>query len=433
MALFWVAFAFMIVALGATFYLLVRFVKHRDLLDFDFKTKYGLLASGIAFTLMCLLMGFGIKLGRNYAMIPSHLAMMIFGSLIFGLAFFTLVTTFVLYYYKTTLVANKRKWIRRIMFIAIPFLIIFLVMDLDAFSYYASFPLISGIAFTSEGVKFVTGSETEGFTIKWYGIIILGGAFVAYFIADHKLYQEYKRHGLIDTMFIVAFLFGIFGARFWYCIVLNPGTPFFDFQSGGMGIMGGVIFGATAGIIFMLVFRRYINIRHAIDLIVPGILIAQAIGRWGNFFNHEVYGSLELAINEVWWLPNFIKQQMAVSFTDPTMMYLPLFIIEGVINVGGYFLIVYAVGKLCNKHLSYGDLGALYVSWYGLVRVILEPMRNGGDYFLTSWIVAWVMFGGGLLVIVGLHLYDYLRWGKRTFNLSLNNFTNPKNPYYVKK
>lgn len=434
-ALLIVGIVFCALALVGFFYYFSKFKKARDLKDFDKKTKTQFIACCLLFTIASVMAGFGIYL-LNPSMQPNHIVMMFFGSLIFGVSFFVLVSSFTIYYYKPDLVEHKRKWVRRFTFIAIPFTIIFLVMSLDAYSYYISFPLISGIGFGGDKpIQFLTYDNSHGaaFIINWYGIIILTGAIVAYFIADHKLYKEYKRHGLIDSMFIVAFLFGILGARFWYCAVLEKDiTTFFNFQDGGMAIMGGVIFGGAAGIAFMLIFRRYINIRHAIDLIVPGILIAQAIGRWGNFFNHEVYGSLTMNIADVWWLPNFIKQQMAVSFAEPTQMYLPLFIIESVINIAGYFLIVYALGKPLKKHLSFGDLGALYVSWYGLVRVILEPLRQSDFEYNQSWITAWIMFGGGLLAIIGLHVYDYFRWDKHTFKPSLNQFTNPRCPYYIK-
>ena len=243
-------------------------------------------------------------------------------------------------------------------------------------------------------------------------------------------YQEYKRHGLIDGLFILVFLFGIFGARVWYCTVLEPGTPIFDFQSGGLAIMGGVIFGAPMGILFLILFRRYINLRHAMDLILPCVLIAQAIGRWGNFCNQEVYGYMTVDPSTVWYLPQFIVKQMTID----GQMHMPLFLIESITNLAGYFVIVYGVGKGLKKHISNGDLFCLYIVWYGLTRVLLEPLRDGSFEYNNSLITAWIMFGGGLAGILGSHLYDYFRWGKRTFIIKDDTrLKNPRNPYYVKE
>lgn len=435
MVLFWVSFVITTAAIGAFIYFFVQFKKNRDLKDFNRSTLLQFIACYAVFVIGCVMCGLGIKVWNNFPMSGSHLTMTILGSLFFGVSFFALFGGFTIYFYKPDLEVKHRKIVKLMMHFSIPFALIFFIMTLEAYSYYTTFPLISGMSFNG-GIHFMTEGRTDGFTINWYGVIILTGAIVTYLISDHNFYKQFNRHGIVDTLFIVSFLFGIFGARLWYCVVLEPGTPIFDFGSGGLAIMGGVLLGATAGIIFMLIFRRYVNIRMAMDFVIPGILIAQAIGRWGNFFNHEVYGSLELVINDVWWIPNFIKQQMATNFSNPVMMYLPLFLIESITNLIGYFVIVYGVGKPLKKRLSLGDLSFLYISWYGLTRVILEPLRYGDFEYGNSYITAWVMFGGGFLAIIAVHLYDYFRFGKRTFNLALQSndprFNNPKNPYYVK-
>ena len=71
--------------------------------------------------------------------------------------------------------------------------------------------------------------------------------------------------------------------------------------------------------------------------------------------------------------------------------------------------------------------------WYGLTRVVLEPLRATGFEYDNSLITAWIMFGGGLAGILGLHLYDYFRWGKKTFEMTDDpRLHDPKNPYYVR-
>ena len=121
--------------------------------------------------------------------------------------------------------------------------------------------LINGINFSGDGIKFTTANTraSGGFTIAWYGIIILTGTVIILFVSDHHFYQEYHKHGLMDSMCIVAFLIGVIGARFWYCVVLEPGTNFWAFQDGGLAIMGGIIFGEYAGLIYDGAFSEHLE------------------------------------------------------------------------------------------------------------------------------------------------------------------------------
>ncbi|MCQ2795640.1 MAG: prolipoprotein diacylglyceryl transferase [Bacilli bacterium] len=437
MILLWISVVLCAFTIAFFFYKFVQFKKERNLLTFNKRYLLVFIECLALFTAFSIGAAFGIKMWNNFPMSGGHIAMLFFGALLFGVSFMALLEAFTIYFYKPDFDKKMRKILRTVMGIAIPVAIISLVMTLDAYAYYIPqecFPFYSGISF-SGGIHLMTRGEVDGFTINWYGIIILTGAVIAYFVCDHHFYQEYKRHGLIDTLFILVFLFGIFGARVWYCTVLEPGTPIFA-NTGGLAIMGGVIFGATAGIVFLIIFRRYINLRHAMDLILPCVLIAQAIGRWGNFCNQEVYGYMTFDPATVWWLPQFIVKQMTIG----GVMHLPLFLIESITNLAGYFIIVYGFGKGLKKHISNGDLFCLYIVWYGLTRVILEPLRNSEFEYGNSLITAWIMFGGGLGGILGLHLYDYFRWGKKAFFTKDNMFkknnpriNNPKNPYLVRK
>lgn len=429
MALLWISVILCAFTIAFFFYKFVQFRKARDLLTFDKRFLLVFTECLALFTAFSIGAAFGIKLTNNFPMSGGHIALLFFGALLFGVSFMAFLEAFVIYFYKQNFDQKVRKILRIIMYACAPIAVISLFMTLDAYAYYSSFPFISGISFTDHGIVLQTLGHTEGFTINWYGVIILAGAIVAYFVSDHHFYQEYKRHGLIDGLFILVFIFGIFGARVWYCTVLEPGTPIFAFQDGGLAIMGGIIFGAPVGILFLILFRRYINLRHAIDLILPCVLIAQAIGRWGNFCNQEVYGYMTFDPSTVWWLPQFIVRQMTIN----GVMHLPLFFIEFITNLAGYFIIVYGVGKGLKKHISNGDLFCLYIVWYGLTRVVLEPLRATGFEYNNSLITAWIMFGGGLAGIFGLHLYDYFRWGKKTFMLETQHLVDsPRNPYYVR-
>ena len=292
-------------------------------------------------------------------------------------------------------------------------------------------PLPNSISF-SKGVGYPKSGD-YGVTIAFYGIIIVGGAIISYFVADHALYAKYGKHGILDTLFLVAFPMGLIGARLWWCIVLEPGQIFYgnfgesfirlvDVRKGGMAIQGGALLGMISGIWFALKFRKYINIRWLVDVCVPTILIAQAVGRWGNFFNQEVYGMASDA-SSWWFLPKMIQQNMVIysSIDSVRAFRVPLFLIESVINMAGYFIIRYAIGHGLKKFLRQGDLGFLYVAWYGLVRVSLEPLRSGFTLdlgssaafgYLQSWIVAFVMVAVGILGMVGIRIFEKIRISK---------------------
>lgn len=249
--------------------------------------------------------------------------------------------------------------------------------------------------------------------ITYYATFIFCGAGVAYFVAVKKFMKLGYKRNLLENLFYVAFPAGIVGSRLWYVIAEWNKKGFsenfmevFNFLDGGLAIQGGVLLGAIVGIWFMLKYRKNVNIFMAADLIVPGILLAQGIGRWGNFFNFEVYGGE--ALRSSWnFLPDFILNQMMVP-GNQAMIKIPLFLIEAMINIAGYFVIVYGVGRPLKKYLVYGDIGCCYFIWYGIVRAIMEPLRDGGfkmgQGIMASQVMAFVFIIGGILGIITLHI-----------------------------
>lgn len=409
-------------SLGYMIFRIVKFCKFSPLggasPKIDEKERIYLIALIIICGLASLLTNYGfVVMGNMPLAIGEHFSLII-GSLFFGISFPLLISSFALYYYRPDLDPKQRKIARILTFVSIPFVFIGLWLFTNGMADYMSYPLPNGLSFV-EG--FVTPGRGSGFTISFYGILVVSGGVSVYFIVDHKFYQKFGKHGLIDTLFIVSFLSGLIGARLWYCLVLEPKVYFADpiriFQvwDGGLGVMGGALLGVAAGVTFVLVFRKYVNIRWAMDIIIPTILIGQVIGRWGNFFNCEVYG-MESSISNWWFLPKVIMHNAQYSssgaYLGDGMLHTPLFIIESVINLCGYFIIRYAIGKPLKKYLALGDLAMCYFIWYGLVRAIMEPLRDGSFEYNTSWITAFVLIGGGLLGILAFHLYDFIRMKK---------------------
>ena len=417
----------LVAAIGYSVFYTIKFVKDRKDNTID-KTKilhFSISAAAAGLSLM------GINFGRavlhSWNMEAMHVIAIIFGSLFFGSAALIFFNTFVLRYYKKIPELEERiaKWNSRIMFITIPVMLVFILIMLEGLAPYVHYPLTNGVTFFGDnGFASLTTWDNpgsgNGLHLQWYGVIIVSGAVLVYFISDHKLYKVYKKHGLLDTCFLIAFPMGILGARLWFCLVLrpdyflvHPAAIFTEINQGGLAIQGGALLGIISGVTYMVIFKRFVKIRQCIDFVVPTILIAQAIGRWGNFFNHEVYGNI-VNTADMWFIPTFIKNQMLVDFADPTQMYIPLFFIECIVNICGYFIITRLVGKLLRKVWNFpdGTIGACYLIWYGIVRIIMEPMRYGEsgqqDQFTQSWITAFVFVGVGLLIIGGLCLYEYV-------------------------
>ncbi len=349
-----------------------------------------------------------------------------------------LALTFFLYYWKPTLKPDQRLWCRRLLFLSIAGTILSFLLLGEGAGPYIAYPLPNAIHIG--GNQFLTNFQQAnggGLTLTFYGVLIVGGALVSYVVSDHKMYQKFGRHRVYDSTFIVGFLSGIIGARIGYVIGnwngdVAGGVNFsqeiakgnwislFAIWEGGLTILGGAIGGIICGSLwFQFTKTKTIGCRTGIDSAVPTILLAQAIGRWGNFFNHEVYGAT-VDIDSMKFLPVWLRSQMATSFANGVpaqTAYVPLFLIEGALNVAGYFLIVYLVGKLLRKWLHRGDLGGFYLMWYGVIRLILEPLRNssfnmGAD---GNWSIVWsiVYIALGALAIVALHLFDYLFYTKR--------------------
>lgn len=387
------------------------------------KEKLAFAVSTLALSLGAVLIQAGINLlhpdWKNDATYPYALFAPMAYIGIFGLAFsnVALWLSFNLYYYKPKMDPRERKFFRYLTFAAIPFVLGFFLVFMEGVAPYLSYPLVSGFAITSAGFEWTRGTwNGQGFHVAWYALIMLFGVCVCYWICDHRFYKEFHKHGILDNLTIFAFICGVVGARVWY-VVGNWTRDGFDknfmsvFQvwKGGLTIMGGALGGIIGGVAFMMIRRKYVNVRWAMDICIPTILLAQCIGRWGNFFNQEVYGNA-VNIADGWgWLPLFIQKQMQVNLADG-QIHVPLFLIEGAINLAGYFLIAWGAGKGLKRYLAKGDLGGLYFIWYGIVRMSLEGLRDssynmGADNEWSVWSsLVYVIIG--LALILFCHLLD---------------------------
>ena len=385
-----------------------KFEFNRDLLV---KFLPLLLAQGM-FTIAS---SYGLVLNGGWHLKVFEHFLLIFGSYFVGTGFSVGVSAFLVRYYNIGAEEHQRGILKKILLIAVAVFVVGIYLLSTGVADYLTYPLANGIGFKS-GITYVDpGSEGA---ILWYGLLIVSGTIIAYFVADHIMYKKFKKHGLLETIAIVAFISGIIGARLWSCLVLefdyyskNVGE-IFKIWEGGLAVQGGIFLGCAVTIPFIILKKKELNVRYLMDVILPCIIIAQAIGRWGNFFNQEVYGQI-VSADVMKIFPKIIVNNMYIYGEYR----LPLFFIESVIDLAGFFVIRYAIGRGLKKFVGLGDLGASYIIWYGLTRVALEPLRDGfvlgtheeGFGYLQSWIIAFVMIVLGAVLIIVFHLYDGYR------------------------
>lgn len=383
----------------------------------------------------------------NWNFSAGKMIMACISSFLFFSAFSLLWGCFYLYFYCPKTIDKQKKLFKIAMITSIFISVIGALWNLESVAEYLSYPLASGFSINGNGIQLFTpqnqhdGTHSGGLAISWYGVIIVFAAICAYWISDHRMYKKYGRHGILESTFLIAFPAGILGARIWYVVGNWERDGFntnfwkvFEIWNGGLTILGGAVAGILAGALWVIFRRKYVDLRFAIDMVIPCILLSQAIGRWGNFFNLEVYGNVVSTSGGWAWVPSWIQQQMGFFASakdipqglDPSLysglqlasgyMNAPLFLVESLFNIGGFLIISYVVPLLWKKHRAPGVNLGLYLLWYGIVRIIMEPMRNTnfmmGNTNNWSIINAGIYIGLGVLFIAGFEAFYFYRLKK---------------------
>lgn len=239
------------------------------------------------------------------------------------------------------------------------------------------------------------------FQITWYAIIILTGAFLAYYLTLRQVRKWGYKDEIFENFFLLLLPIGILGARIYYVIfeweqyAADPISILYIWN-GGLAIYGGIISGTIFGIFY---FRHYrIDILRMADAIFPNLMLAQAIGRWGNFMNQEAYGGIVSADYYAHW-PAFIRDNMYIDgyFRQPTFLY------ESIGNIIGFILITFVYKKYGRK--KRGDLMFAYLSWYGMVRFFVEGLRSDSlmiGNIRVSQMLSLLLVLAGVLGILGV-------------------------------
>ena len=208
-------------------------------------------------------------------------------------------------------------------------------------------------------------------TVYIYGILIATGLLLAVVYAWKRCRQfGIKENDLTDGILWIVPL-AVVCARLYYCIFewdqyrADPISILYIWN-GGLAIYGGVI-GAAIGVVVHCLVKK-IKIPALLDLVALGFLIGQCIGRWGNFFNREAFGSVTNA---------FLRMGLFNSTTQAWEYHHPTFLYESVWNLIGFALLHF----LSKKRRYDGQIALGYVAWYGLGRAMIEGLRTDSLYW----------------------------------------------------
>ena len=405
---------------GVNIYFLRTLIKSA-MIEVDFKKlflKNGLLVAGATISFLVASFGFYKWLDKTPDFI--HVFQLVLGDIMLIGGLLTAINCFVIHYYGKNLPEKLDKWLYILLMVCFTVAFFGIFVYTNGLAPYLTYPLVNGISFSEGWVTPADGAPN----IAFYALCIIAGTVLVYFVCDHIFYKEYGKHGLLESTFYIAFPAGIIGARIWYVVgnwsVDFAGQPFwkvFAIWEGGLTILGGAIMGIVVGVAFFMWRNKNLSIWFAVDAIVPTILIAQAVGRWGNFFNCEVHG-LVADTKYFQWLPEIVLKNAQYSSSviphsiiGSNQLYVPLFFIECFTNLFGYFLIAHFFGKLLGRYHEPGDLCFGYVIWYGLTRVLMEPLRHEdfkmGENGYWSWVWSMIFVFVGTLLIVANHIVRF--------------------------
>ncbi|MCR1873044.1 prolipoprotein diacylglyceryl transferase [Mammaliicoccus lentus] len=242
-------------------------------------------------------------------------------------------------------------------------------------------------------------------SIRWYGIIIASGILIGYLMAQSTAKKVgIKEETLIDLI-IWCVVMAIICARIYY-VAFEWGyysqhlaeIPLI--MNGGIAIHGGLIGAFLTGAILCRV--KNLSFFQMVDIVAPGIILAQAIGRWGNFINQEAHGGpVSRSFLENIHIPEFIINQMQID----GVFYQPTFLYESIWNIIGFIILL-----LIRPHLKIGETFFAYLIYYSIGRYFIEGLRTDSlmltEYLRIAQVISIVIIIASIIFI----LYRRIRY-----------------------
>lgn len=241
-----------------------------------------------------------------------------------------------------------------------------------------------------------------GIDIMWYGIIICTGTLIALLLAQYTAKLKGIDYDDVLTIFLIAFPISIVGARLYYVIFefdqyKNNLWDIFNTRNGGLAIHGALI--AAVITVYVCAKKKKLKLSKCLDLAAPCIILAQSIGRWGNFFNQEAHGG-PVSAEFISRFPEFIQKGMYIGGT----YYHPTFLYESVWNLFVFFILFYMIHKVKED----GVVFLAYIGLYSVGRFVVEGMRTDSLMMFGLRTAQLISIVGILISVVGIAII-YIR------------------------
>ena len=248
--------------------------------------------------------------------------------------------------------------------------------------------------------------EIGAFKLRWYSTLIAIGLLVGAWVAIIEARRRGEDPSHVYNILLLALPLALIGARIYHVVdqwtelgYNNDWTRVFRIDEGGIGI-----YGAVAGsILAVAIYTRWkgLKISRWLDIGAPGLIIGQAIGRWGNFFNEELYGkptSLPWAID--------IPLDKRILGYEGFSSFHPLFLYESLLNLMAFGGMMY-IARRFHGRLKGGDIALLYGVFYGTIRLGLESLRIGNWTAGAGVPVATIISAAAIVGCGGALLYRH--------------------------
>ncbi|ERI89981.1 prolipoprotein diacylglyceryl transferase [Clostridiales bacterium oral taxon 876 str. F0540] len=234
-----------------------------------------------------------------------------------------------------------------------------------------------------------------GIDVRWYGILISIGMIIGIILTYYTCRIKQLSYDRMMDIILIALPAAIVGARFYYVLFnlsyysANP-SEILNIRQGGLAIHGGVIFALIAA--FLYTRKKKLNLSGYADAAAPSLILAQAIGRWGNFFNQEAHGG-QVSFDFISHFPKFIQKGMYIEGA----YYHPTFLYESLWNIVVFVVLLQLIRRTKKK----GVVFFTYIGLYSLGRFVIEGLRTDSlmlgpirvaQLVSLSGIVAWILY-----------------------------------------
>jgi phosphatidylglycerol---prolipoprotein diacylglyceryl transferase len=242
--------------------------------------------------------------------------------------------------------------------------------------------------------------ELGPLTFRWYALFILAGSIAGTWVAYRLARFRRLRADAILDIAMVSIIAGVLGARLYFVMLewdyfsQNP-LQILNIPRGGLSIHGGIVLGALSVII--MTWRMRQPVLSWLDVIAPGLAVGQAIGRWGNYANQEAFGGP----TDLPWGIEIRPGNRPAEFVDQTHFH-PTFFYESILNLINAAILTFVIVRFTGRSwLRTGDVLALYLINYGIIRLPLEWLRTDSLYIGPLPAAYWL---SGALILTGVAL-----------------------------